>query len=137
MNHETEPEQRSETASDPEIERTPERASGADTEESYHTAAVLSEPAEHLFAAILGQRSPLSEELNEQPKTLEPEITETDMAAPMIIDNVKKGQELKLNQPKAFGGKQDELDGFIQDIQLYLAVNDNVYDSDKKKLCPS
>jgi hypothetical protein len=59
-----------------------------------------------------------------------------DMATetPMQVDNARKGQELKLNQPKAFSGKRDELDEFLQDIQLYLAVNDNVYDFDKKKI---
>jgi hypothetical protein len=56
------------------------------------------------------------------------------MAAPMIIDNGKKTQELKLNQPKAFGGKRDELTEFVQDVQLYLAVNDDVYNTDKKKI---
>jgi hypothetical protein len=132
-NPETEPEQRSETASDPEelIERTP----GTNTDDdSFHTAAVLSEPAENLFAAILGQRSSLSEGSTEQPKTPEPEISKPNMAAPMIIDNRKKTQELKLNQPKAFGGKWDELTEFLQDVQLYLAVNDDIYNTDKKKI---
>jgi hypothetical protein len=53
----------------------------------------------------------------------------------MDIDKeTKKGQELKLNQPKIFNGKRGELDNFIQDIQLYLAINDDVYNSDKKKI---
>jgi hypothetical protein len=56
------------------------------------------------------------------------------MAAPMVIDNGKKTQELKLNQPKAFGGKRDELTEFVQDVQLYLAVNNDVYNTDKKKI---
>jgi hypothetical protein len=56
------------------------------------------------------------------------------MAAPMIVDNGKKTQELKLNQPKAFSGKRDELTEFVQDVQLYLAVNDDVYNTDKKKI---
>jgi hypothetical protein len=56
------------------------------------------------------------------------------MAAPMIVDNGKKTQELRLNQPKAFGGKRDELTEFVQDVQLYLAVNDDVYNTDKKKI---
>ena len=137
----TEPEQRSETASDPEEipidERTPETNT-----DSFHTAPVLSEPVENLIAAILGrsprtEESSLSEEITEQPKTPEPETQKTEMTtteAPMQIDNVKKGQELKLNQPKVFGGKRDELDEFLQDIQLYLAVNDDVYNNDKKKI---
>jgi hypothetical protein len=58
------------------------------------------------------------------------------MSSTMDVDkeNTKKGQELKLDQPKAFGGKQDELTEFVQDVQLYLAVNDDVYNTDKKKI---
>jgi hypothetical protein len=52
---------------------------------------------ENLFAAILGQRSPLSEGSTERPKTPEPERSKPNMAAPMNIDNGKKTQELKLN----------------------------------------
>jgi hypothetical protein len=138
----TEPEQHSETASDPEIERTPEQTTGTNTDDSFHSAPVLSEAAENLFAAILKQkqRSPLSEESTEQPKTPEFEAPVTDMTTanpdPMQINNAKakKGQELKLNQPKVFSGKRNELDEFLQDIQLYLAVNDDVYDTDKKRI---
>jgi hypothetical protein len=59
-----------------------------------------------------------------------------DMMSTMNVDteNTKKGQELKLNQPKAFGGKRDELTKFLQDVQLYLAVNDDIYNTDKKKI---
>jgi hypothetical protein len=56
------------------------------------------------------------------------------MAAPMVVDKRKKTQELKLNQLKAFGRKRDELTEFVQDVQLYLAVNDDVYNTDKKKI---
>jgi hypothetical protein len=53
--------------------------------------------------------------------------------AAMVVDG-KKAQELKLNQPKIFDGKRGDLDDFIQDVQLYLAINDDVYDSDRKKI---
>jgi ADP-heptose:LPS heptosyltransferase len=67
--------------------------------------------------------------------TKNPEVRNTDNEyGNKNVDNAREGQELKLNQPKVFGGKQDELDEFLQNIQLYLAVNDNVYDSDKKKI---
>jgi hypothetical protein len=59
------------------------------------------------------------------------------MSSSMNVDKdkeTKKGQELKLNQPKPFDGKRGDLDEFIQDIQLYLTINDDVYDSDKKKI---
>jgi hypothetical protein len=129
----TEPEQQSEPASDSEepIERNPETNTDDD---SFHSAAVLSEPAENLFAAILIQRSPLSEGSTKRPRTPEPETSKSNIAAPMVIDNGKKTQELKLNQPRAFSRKRDELTEFVQDVQLYLAVNDDVYNTDKKKI---
>ena len=45
-----------------------------------------------------------------------------------------KTSELKLSPPKPFAGKRDELDDFIQDVYLYLDVNSNTYDTDKKKI---
>ena len=45
-----------------------------------------------------------------------------------------KATELKLKQPASFSGKRDELDDFLEDILLYLDVNDEVYDNDKKKI---
>ena len=138
MNPETEEEQRSETTPDPEERPIEERTPETQTSDSYHTPPVSSEPAEHLFAAILEHpRSPLSEGPTEQPITPEPK-TKKEMTAPgpgpMNVDNAKKGQELKLNQPKPFDGKRGDLDEFIQDVQLYLTINDDVYDSDKKKI---
>ena len=45
-----------------------------------------------------------------------------------------KPTELKLNQPKPFTGKRDEVDDFLQDVSLYLDINDQIYDTDKKKI---
>ena len=45
-----------------------------------------------------------------------------------------KMTELKLSPPKPFTGKREELDDFIQDVYLYLDVNSNTYNTNKKKI---
>ena len=52
----------------------------------------------------------------------------------MIIDSEKKSTELKLKQPKPFTRKQTEFNGFLQDIELYLDINKDIYNTDKKKI---
>ena len=58
--------------------------------------------------------------------------------APMDVvtnDNKEmKTTELKLSPPKQFAGKREELDDFIQDVYLYLDVNSDTYNTDKKKI---
>ena len=52
-------------------------------------------------------------------------------------DNPAQGQsmtrELKINFPKTFNGKPSNLKRFLQDTQLYLQVNNQIYNSDDKK----
>ena len=43
----------------------------------------------------------------------------------------RKGE---LNQPKPFTGKREDLKKFLQDINLYLHVNNKVYNEDIKKI---
>ena len=45
-----------------------------------------------------------------------------------------KPTELKINPPKPFSRKRDEFDKFLQDVILYLELNDEIYDNDKKKI---
>ena len=45
-----------------------------------------------------------------------------------------KTAEIKLNSPKTFSGKQTDLNKFIQDVTLYLAINQKVYNNDEKKI---
>ena len=52
----------------------------------------------------------------------------------MDIDETERKGELKLNQPKPFTGKREDLKKFLQDINLYLHVNDKVYNDDTKKI---
>ena len=48
--------------------------------------------------------------------------------------NHAKASELKLSPPKPFTGKREELDDFIQEVNLYLDINDEMYYTDKKKI---
>ena len=52
----------------------------------------------------------------------------------MAGGNTGKGKELRLNQPKEFTGKRDELKGFLQKCNLYLTINEDMYNSDSKKI---
>ena len=52
----------------------------------------------------------------------------------MIIDSEKKTSKMRLNQPKPFTGKQTEFDDFLQDIKLYLDINEEIYNTNKKKI---
>lgn len=45
-----------------------------------------------------------------------------------------KPTELKINPPKPFTGKREEFDRFLQDVNLYLELNDEMYNTDKKKI---
>ena len=53
---------------------------------------------------------------------------------PPVVTNEPKPIELKINPPKPFSGKRDEFDNFLQDVPLYLELNDEIYNSDKKKI---
>ena len=52
----------------------------------------------------------------------------------MNVNVPERKGELKLNQPKLFTGKREDLKKFLQDVRLYLYVNDKVYDNDTKKI---
>ena len=52
----------------------------------------------------------------------------------IIIDSEKKPSELKLNQLKPFTRKRSEFDGFLQDVELYLNIKEDIYNTDKKKI---
>ena len=42
--------------------------------------------------------------------------------------------EIKLNLPKVFTGKQNDLNKFLQNVTLYLSINKEIYDKDEKKI---
>jgi len=47
-------------------------------------------------------------------------------------DNDSKIKEVKLNPPKPFDGKRENLRKFVQDGELYLTINKKIYDDDIK-----
>ena len=47
----------------------------------------------------------------------------------MNVNIPERKGELKLNQPKPFTGKREDLKKFLQDVRLYLYVNEKVYDN--------
>ena len=49
-------------------------------------------------------------------------------------DNDEKVKEIKMNMPKDFSGKRGDLKKFLQDVYLYLHVNEKIYDTDTKKI---
>src|ERR1700678_3842770 len=49
-------------------------------------------------------------------------------------DNDSKIKEFKLNLPKPFDGKRENLRKFVQDGELYLMINKKIYDDDLKKI---
>src|SRR5271168_1358237 len=56
------------------------------------------------------------------------------MADVTMNNNDSKIKEVKLNPPKPFDGKQENLQKFIQDGELYLTINKKTYDNDLKKI---
>ena len=111
---------------------------------SYDTAPELSKPVEHLFDALLRQEGTLKQEDTEI-LTIKPEMsTDANMGGPSVnpfmqaqplSEEPTKAMEIKLNQPKpSFTGKQEDLKKFLQDTNLYLLVNNKVYNTDIKKI---
>jgi hypothetical protein len=48
--------------------------------------------------------------------------------------NPNSGKEIRLNLPKVFDGNRENLTPFLQDCQVYLTLNDHIYDTDEKKI---
>ena len=51
-----------------------------------------------------------------------------------MANTSKSAAEVKLNPLKVFSSKQTELNKFLQDVLIYLTVNKEVYNNDKKKI---
>jgi hypothetical protein len=47
---------------------------------------------------------------------------------------LKASENVKLNPPKPFTGKRSDFILFMQDVYVYLKVNQLIYDDDKKKI---
>ena len=52
----------------------------------------------------------------------------------VMNDNDPKIKEVKLNPPKSFDGKRENLRRFVQDGELYLMINKKTYNDDLKKI---
>lgn len=70
-------------------------------------------------------------------------MADAQMSNPFELKKDNKGKEketstidklVKLNDPKPFTGKREELGKFLRDIALHLAVNDHIYLNDIKKI---
>ena len=53
---------------------------------------------------------------------------------PVPLTTTPRAGELKMGHPKPFTGKRSDLDKFLQEVELYLEINDEIYDTDKKKI---
>src|ERR1700678_4568433 len=121
----------------PLVEQTDQKKSPCDTNESEpDTNKDLSasfsvkgwnpfEPRPEPFNPFRLHRSPT-------PPPLPP--TPAPMADVVMNDNDSKIKEVKLNPPKPFDGKRENLRKFIQDGELYLMINKKIYDDDLKKI---
>jgi hypothetical protein len=114
---------------------------------------VLSETEERFFDALTEQTKPKPEpEVDIMATVLGPEIQRSSdhemgstnpftgvppdgpTSGPTFTTPAARPTELKINPPKPFSGKRDEFDRFIQDVILYLEINDEIYNTDKKKI---
>ena len=43
-------------------------------------------------------------------------------------------KEIKLRTPTPYNGDRDKLDDFLMEVEMYIQINDEIYDSDKKKI---
>ena len=127
--------------------------------ESYQTAPELSEPVKKLFQNILQKNNQSKDEkpkpsnintmeIDTQPKTLEnPDPTpnvppvESPIRRPSInpvvfpeLPPAPRPTKLKLASPKPFTGNREDLNGFLLDLNLYLTVNNEIYDTSFKKI---
>ena len=50
------------------------------------------------------------------------------------LPSAPRPTELKLAMPKPFTGNREDLNGFLLDLNLYLMVNHEIYDTSFKKI---
>ena len=43
-------------------------------------------------------------------------------------------KEIKLRNPTPYDGDRDKLNNFLMEIKMYITINDEIYDTDKKKI---
>ena len=79
-----------------------------------------------------------TESLIESLQTLNRRYQEERMAAAVARQNQNQNapnhKEIRINLPKEFSGLQSEAGPFLQDVTLYLTLNQEVYNNDNKKI---
>ena len=101
---------------------------------SFDTAPEITEPTKQLYRSILEHNNPKKPERKKEEPTIEINVMAGGSTDITMTDATAKTSELKLSPPKAFTGKRDELNNFLQDVYLYLEVNDEIYNNNKKKI---
>ena len=94
------------------------------TSDSYNTAPVEPEPIE---------QPPTTQKEEETQEPMAASSSDADME-PVIQPSGERTNELKLNQPKPFTGKREDFDSFMQDVVLYLSINERTYDTGGRKI---
>ena len=56
------------------------------------------------------------------------------MAAPTTTTSTDGPKEIKMNPPKVFDGSREKFRKFLQDADLYMLINDQVYNNDIRKI---
>jgi Retrotransposon gag protein len=54
--------------------------------------------------------------------------------ASMNVDSKNGSKEIRINYPSEFDGNRENLENFLQDCHLYLAINEEIYNTDMKKI---
>jgi len=52
----------------------------------------------------------------------------------MNVDKKNGSKEIRINYPSEFDGNRENLESFLQDCHLYLAINNETYNNDMKKI---
>jgi hypothetical protein len=66
---------------------------------------------------------------------LEPNLTlKTESPIDMDTNMMNGAKELGLMKPKPFTGKRSKVENFLEDCDVYLELNNKVYDTDAKKI---
>jgi hypothetical protein len=47
---------------------------------------------------------------------------------------VNRTKELNLNKPEAFNGNQDSFKKFLQNVEVYMDINHEMYNNDLRKI---
>ena len=116
---------------------------------------MISEPLEHFYEELTERKKSKSKEVNimslgegqpdleinapstggpSNPVNTNPFGFPPPPSVTTVTTTSAKPTELKINPPKPFSRKRDEFDKFPQDVILYLELNDEIYDNDKKKI---